>query len=115
MFAPEFTYGNKEDFVPPLLRGFKKFPVQQKLIVALPNSVPFTPDAGDMVAVFTGDECRGVGLVDKAFTAFRTSSGEVLQLRYYSKQKGGVYTFRQSVEDTDITLFFLFSLRLSFF
>ena len=35
-FVPEFTYGNIKDFVPPLLKGCKKFPVQNQLTVSLP-------------------------------------------------------------------------------
>ena len=106
-FVPEFTYGNIKDFVPPLLRGCKKFPVQNQLTVSLPGQTPFTPDNNDLVAVFVGDECRGVGVAGKPFNVFRTSETEKLTLRYYSVQQAGIYTMAQTVTaETDITLAF---------
>ena len=106
-FVPEFTYGNIKDFVPPLLKGCKKFPVQNQLTVSLPGQPPFTPDGNDLVAVFVGDECRGVGVAGKPFNVFRTSETEKLTLRYYSVQQAGIYTMAQTVTaETDITLAF---------
>ena len=106
-FVPEFTYGNIKDFVPPLLKGCKKFPVQNQLTVSLPDQPPFTPDNNDLVAVFVGDECRGVGVAGKPFNVFRTSETEKLTLRYYSVQQAGIYTMAQTVTaETDITLAF---------
>lgn len=96
-FTPELPYGNTSDYVPPLLRGSKKYPVQQQLTVNLPAKVPFTPAAGDLVAVFAGNECRGVGNVGKPFTVFRTTAGEALQVRYYSSDKTGIYSFLQNI------------------
>lgn len=106
-FVPEFTYGNIKDFVPPLLKGCKKFPVQNQLTVSLPDQPPFTPDNNDLVAVFVGSECRGVGIAGKPFNVFRTSETEKLTLRYYSVQQAGIYTMAQTVTaETDITLAF---------
>ena len=106
-FVPEFTYGNIKDFVPPLLKGCKKFPVQNQLTVSLPDQPPFTPDNNDLVAVFVGSECRGVGVAGKPFNVFRTSETEELTLRYYSVQQAGIYTMAQTVTaETDITLAF---------
>jgi hypothetical protein len=106
-FVPEFTYGNIKDFVPPLLKGCKKFPVQNQLTVSLPDQPPFTPDNNDLVAVFVGSECRGVGVAGKPFNVFRTSETEKLTLRYYSVQQAGIYTMAQTVTaETDIPLAF---------
>ena len=106
-FVPEFTYGNIKDFVPPLLKGCKKFPVQNQLTVSLPDQPPFTPDNNDLVAVFVGSECRGVGVAGKPFNVFRTLETEKLTLRYYSVQQAGIYTMAQTVTaETDITLAF---------
>jgi hypothetical protein len=106
-FVPEFTYGNIKDFVPPLLKGCKKFPVQNQLTVSLPDQPPFTPDNNDLVADFVGSECRGVGVAGKPFNVFRTSETEKLTLRYYSVQQAGIYTMAQTVTaETDITLAF---------
>ena len=96
-FTPELPYGNTSDYVPPLLKGSKKYPVQQQLTVNLPTKVPFTTSANDLVAVFAGNECRGVGSIGKPFTVFRTSAGEALQMRYYSTDKAGIYSILQTV------------------
>ena len=96
-FATERTYGFDEDFVPPLLLGCTKYPVQQTLTVQLPSTTPFTPDESDIVAVFAGSECRGVGVADQPFTVFRTTDGETLDVRYYSAKQAGVYTLKQKV------------------
>lgn len=106
-FAAEITYGYDEDFVPDLLSGSSKYPVQGQLTVSLPESVPFVPDSSDLVAVFSGEECRGVGYVDKPFTVFRTIPGEPMQLRYYSMQKNAVYTLQQIIgEEQSVTFQF---------
>lgn len=96
-FATERTYGFDEDFVPPLLLGCTKYPVQQTLTVQLPSNTPFTPDESDIVAVFAGGECRGMGVAGQPFTVFRTTDGETLDMRYYSAKQAGVYTLKQKV------------------
>lgn len=96
-FAPESSYGNTADYVPLLLQGCKKYPLQRQLTVNLPAEVPFTPADGDIVAAFAGNECRGVGSIGNPFTVFSTASGETFQLRYYSSAQAGVYSFRQNV------------------
>ena len=96
-FTPELPYGNTSDYVPPLLKGSKKYPVQQQLTVNLPAKVPFTASADDLVAAFAGNECRGVGSIGKPFTVFRTSAVEALQVRYYSADKAGIYSILQTV------------------
>jgi len=106
-FAAEITYGYDEDFVPDLLSGSSKYPVQGQLTVGLPESTPFVPESSDLVAVFAGDECRGAGSVGKPFTVFRTTAGEVLQLRYYSTQQSCIYSMKQPVgEETSMLLKF---------
>ena len=96
-FTPELPFGNTSDYVPPLLKGSKKYPVQSTLTVNLPAKVPFTTSAGDLVAVFAGNECRGVGVAGQPFTVFRTTDGETLDVRYYSAKQAGVYTLKQKV------------------
>ena len=103
-FAPESSYGNTADYVPLLLQGSKKYPVQQQLTVNLPAKVPFTTSADDLVAVFAGNECRGVGCIGKPFTVFRTSAGEALQVRYYSTVKAGIYSFTQNMTQNENTV-----------
>ena len=86
-FATERTYGFDEDFVPPLLLGCKKYPVQQTLTAELPSTTPFIPGESDIVAVFAGSECRGVGVAGQPFTVFRTTDGETLDVRTTARNK----------------------------
>jgi hypothetical protein len=101
-FESEKNYGFDEDFVPPLLTAFSKYPVQHSLTVSLPGNVPFTPAADDRVAVFAGDECRGAGKPGRAFTVFQNVAGEPLQLRYYSAQGNAIYTMKQVVNPNEM-------------
>jgi hypothetical protein len=110
-FASDITYGIDEDFVPQLIKGSSRYPVQGDLTIKLPDTAPFTPSDDDFVAVFVGDDCRGVGTVGQPFTVFLTSAGETPHVRYYSAQKGGVYTFKQSLtiaagDSKEVTLSF---------
>ena len=110
-FTPELPYGNTSDYEPPLLKGSKKYPVQQQLTVYLPSQAPFTPADGDRVAAFVGDECRGVGSIGQPFTVFRTSASETIQMRYYSTAKAGVYSMATSLtlgENEDKTIILSF-------
>lgn len=91
-FVSGYTYGFDMDFVPPLLSGSSKYPVQCDLTVKMPATRPFNVKADDMVAVFSGDECRGAGLYGHSFTVYGKQEGETMQVRYYSVEKGGIYT-----------------------
>ena len=95
--SDDSDYGFDSDYVPPLLQSCKRYPVQGRLTVSLPGTMPFTAAADDQVAVFAGSECRGTGRVGMPFTVFCTSAEESLQLRYYSAQQGGIYTLTQPV------------------
>lgn len=110
-FVPNITYGIDKDFVPQLIKGSSRYPVQGDLTVKLPDTAPFTPSDDDFVAVLVGDDCRGVGTVGQPFTVFLTSTGETPHVRYYSAQKGGVYTLKQSLtiaagDSKEVTLSF---------
>lgn len=111
-FASDRTYGIEQEFIPPFItKGNSKYPVQCGLTVNLPENAPFTVNEGDRVAVFVGDECRGCGTVGNPITVFLTSANETLQVRYYSVEKGGIYTLKKTVtptlgEDQNITITF---------
>ena len=110
-FATEITYGYDEDFVPPLILGNSKYPVQNSLTVNIPDNSPFMVSEGDCVGVFVGNECRGTGIAGEPITVFRKSADEPINLRYYSTIQGGVYIMKQSFnmdedEEKDITLNF---------
>lgn len=107
IFKTQAEVGVKEDFEPSLLQGCSDFPVQKPLLVSLPAECPFTMAEGDLVGVFSGDDCRGVGTVGKPFTVFRKTEDEVLTVRYYSVQKAGIYTLKQTIgQETSVTLEF---------
>ncbi len=91
-FVPDCTLGFDSDFIPPLLSGSSKYPVQRQLTVTLRQNSLSTVMASDQVAVFVGDDCRGVGQVGTPFTIFARAEGEIMQVRYYSTDKGGIYT-----------------------
>lgn len=96
-FVPERTVGFKEDYVPALIDGCSKYPIQRKLTVTLKPSAPFNVMSDDQVAVFAGDECRGAGQVGTTFTIFAREEGELMQIRYYSAYKGGIYTYTGTI------------------
>lgn len=96
-FATEITYGYNEDAVLPLYQHSTKYPVSNHLTVTLPQQTPFVADEDDCVAAFVGNECRGTGFVGTPFFVLRKNASETIQLRYYSKQRGGIYTLSQSV------------------
>ena len=118
-FMPPFSPNNLMDEAYRLIQsigdGSTKYPVDGMLTVMLPKQLPFTPTDGDMLAVFVGDECRGVGCADPEMypgwrvNVFCRQRGEVVQVRYYSAEKGGVYTILNTVainddmQQTDIT------------
>lgn len=96
-FVPERTRGFKEDYVPSLLDGCSKYPVQHQITVTLQPSDSFEVTPDDEVAVFVGGHCRGAGQTGTPFTVFAGHEGEVIQVRYYSASKGGIYTFARTI------------------
>jgi len=55
------------------------------------------------VAVFVGEECRGVGqretdIKDRWQMSVYGKAGETAQIRYYSAEKKGAYTLLKTVE-----------------
>lgn len=114
--VPPFTPNNilEEAFqmILELGDGSTKYPYRTELNVELPESLPSTPSEGDKMAVFVGDECRGICNYNKVIyngwrgVVFSYEPGETAQVRYYSSDKGGVYTFGQTfVLNNDIQTF----------
>lgn len=96
VFADEVAWGDIDDYVPDLLRGNAKYPVQTVVTPPLPSPLPFTQDGGDCMAVFVGAECRGVASPGQPLIVYGLA-GESGQLRYYSVKQGGVFTFKQAI------------------
>lgn len=78
--------------------GSGKYPVSTQVTLLLPQRLPFTANANDKLAVFVDGECRGIGasggdLYDGwRAIVYGRQAGETAQVRYYSADKGGIYT-----------------------
>ena len=99
-FRNELNVGIDSDFSPNLMDGSTKYAVKTSLTVNMPHPMPFELSDNDLIAVFVGGECRGVGRPEMTFTVFTNSTGEQAQLRYYSQTKGGIYTAVKPVQLT---------------
>ena len=83
--------------------GSSKYPVSTTLTIVIPKELPFTVNDNDKVAVFVGEECRGVGqreadIKDRWQMSVYGKAGETAQIRYYSAEKKGAYTLLKTVE-----------------
>jgi len=103
--APPFTPNNILDqaFVTGLNAAGHgaKYPYSTDLTVILPDELPFTISADDKMAIFVGDECRGVCEYAPEYypgwkgTVYQRQTDEQAQVRYYSAEKGGIYIFSE--------------------
>jgi len=84
-----------------------KYPKCTEISVVFDGTLPFSVTDSDKLAVFVGNECRGlISHVDQSDTQWVGSvllrqSEESGQIRYYSSQKGGVYTFSNPITLTE--------------
>lgn len=76
-----------------------KYPYSTELNIKLPDELPFSVSDDDMLAVFVGNECRAIGgrnpelFEGWRMVVFSKQANESAQIRYYSEEKGGIYTF----------------------
>lgn len=102
-FVPNNLMDKAHQLVQSMGQGSTKYPVSGLLSVILPDQLPFIPTDNDMLAAFVGNECRGIGYCAPELypgwrlNVFCRAFGETAQLRYYSAEKGGVYTILQTV------------------
>ena len=81
-----------------------KYPLYTELLVMLPQNTPFTITDNDLMAVFVGDECRGFCVRnDEWYDGWRgvvssSREGEMAHIRYYSADKGGIFTISDEFE-----------------
>ncbi len=101
-FKSEKTYGIEEDFMPSLVAGSTKYPIQMELNFSIANlsETSFKCTENDIVAVFVGDECRGISHADPVypksphnFFVYGKRANEVATVCYYSYDKKVFYTF----------------------
>ena len=111
-FIAEKVYGVEEDHCIDFLASCTKYPVQSHLTVILPDDI--TPVVGDMMAVFVGNDCRGVQTIDSTvagktvkLTAYGRQEGEQVSFAYYSQAKGTTFfdtTAQLSSSDNVVSL-----------
>ena len=83
--------------------GSKKYPLRTTVLIEHSNELPFTIKQNDLLGIFNGDECLGVAELDIydnskwRIEAFSNDMTKPVQFRYYSADKGGVYTFPMSI------------------
>lgn len=79
--------------------GNTKYPNNTTVFIEHSNELPFTITPNDLLGVFCGDECLGVAEPEPSASvtwqieAYSNSTTNHVQFRYYSADKGGVYTF----------------------
>lgn len=109
IFVSEYVYGVDEPFVPNLLGGNKKYPVQMPLSLQLPRAAQdvIQPNRGDLVAVMVGDECRGVITLDENLflspyylTVYARQEGETGAIYYYNAQEKTIWNTGQTLSIT---------------
>ena len=95
-------YGIDEPLVPHFTLGSSKYPVVTNLVIAAADlpaiDVPFA--AGDLLAAFAGDECRGTYTLDDdllstlvTMPVFGKRENEAYILKYYNAASQRIYTF----------------------
>lgn len=98
--------GISEDFIPQFTLGSSKYPVITKLALSdLPVAqAGITPTAGDVVAAFVGEECRGVFHLltsqPAPMTIYSREVGEKITLKYFDAINKRLFTFPDAVTST---------------
>lgn len=88
-------------------KGSTKYPISTLLSALMPQKLPFTVSTNDMIAVFVGEECRGVGSMNPEYfdgwriPVYSAQPEETAQIRYYSAEKGGIYTILKTFKLTE--------------
>lgn len=98
-YVPDLILGLDEDYVPNLMAGSTKYPCQMMIDPVLSEKLPFTPSPDDLIAVFVGNECRGVARAQEStsMVIYGRHDGEEGTLRYYSAEQKGIYTFNEKL------------------
>ena len=98
--------GIYDDFIPPFTQGCEKYPVTTTVDLASALAeAGITPAEGDMVAIFVGDECRGVAQFStldsplSTLTVYLREEGEEVTLKYYDATGNRIFTVGESTEE----------------
>ena len=99
----DVTTGIDEDFIPEFTYGAAKYPVHKTVTPEIIlTTVGLTPAAGNRVAAFVGNECRGTATLaasgSTSLLVYGRSAGEAVTLKYYDAGKGLLFTIPGAVE-----------------
>lgn len=96
------TTGIEEAFVPEFTLGPAKYPVVKAFNAAsLLAKAEIKPAAGDRLAAFVGDECRGIcPSVTNApsLTVYGRAAGESITIKYYQTSTSKLFTFENALQ-----------------
>ena len=96
VYDEDETIGVNEDFIPQFTNGSQKYPVVTTVDAnSLISSAGITPDDGDMVGAFVGDECLGVVSLplqeDELLNVYQSTEGETVTLKYYDASTNSIF------------------------
>lgn len=90
--------GVGSDVIPQFTIGSSKYPVTMTYdATALLAKASINPAAGDLLAAFVGNECRGTTRGGTALTVFGRKEGENVTIKYYQAATGRIYSFPDAV------------------
>ena len=105
-FVPELVYGVEEVFIPDILSGCPNYPVTMPVSIKFPMAAEevIKPKQGDLVAVFVGDECRGVTTINSSsfsspirMAVYGRNEGETGIIYYYSASENTAWNTQQKI------------------
>lgn len=106
-FEPNNLWG--EDYTISLFigEGSTKYPYNTELNVVLPDNPDYEKTKDDVVYIFVGEECRGILISSELYPGFKGvvysyKEGEDAEVRYYSAEKKGYYTMKETFKLNNI-------------
>ncbi|MBP5508583.1 MAG: hypothetical protein J6Y23_12200 [Prevotella sp.] len=109
LFLPEQVYGVDQDYIPNLLKGCPRYPVQMQLSLLFPQPMPkeLQPNAADIIAVMVGSDCRAMTTVGENLLASPVNlmvsakqEGEKGTIYYFSARENAVWNTGVTVDIT---------------
>ena len=96
------TTGIDEAFIPEFTYGSAKYPVVMPLnAAAILAKADIKPVAGDCLAAFVGEECRGICVSPAeglSLTVYGRQAGESITIKYYQAATSKLFTFADAAK-----------------
>ena len=94
--------GIEEDYIPPFTSGSSKYPVVKTVDAeGILSKAGIPTVAGNIVAAFAGEECRGIATLSASgvtpLVVYGRSAGESLTLKYYNASTKRLFTIHDAV------------------